>query len=129
VTIDRQRDLQAGAGTGLHWPDPNTSFEATAAALRERVDEDKARHVAVSNFDAEPMQQLERFGLPETLQPPFHMLRRDIEIRVAVLPGARHRVLAHGPLGHGPLRGSVRPDTRFDPTDWRASSPTSPARH
>jgi aryl-alcohol dehydrogenase-like predicted oxidoreductase len=31
--------------------------------------------------------------------------------------------LVYGPLAHGLLSGGLRPDTRFAPGDWRATSP------
>jgi aryl-alcohol dehydrogenase-like predicted oxidoreductase len=107
----------------IHWPDPATRFEETAATLTELVGEGKVRHVGVSNFDPP---QLEAFStsLPvETLQPPYHLFHRDIE--ASVLPYAeRHDlgVLVYGPLAHGLLGGNLREDTRFAPGDWRATS-------
>jgi aryl-alcohol dehydrogenase-like predicted oxidoreductase len=107
----------------VHWPDPNTPFAETAAALEELVAEGKIRHVGVSNFDAEEMADFERAGPLETLQPPYHMLRRDIEH--SILPHcAAHDigVLAYGPLAHGLLSGRFTRDTRLAPDDWRHGS-------
>lgn len=97
----------------VHWPDPETPFEETATALREAVAAGKVRHVGLSNFDAE---QLEAFGatMPvETLQPPYHLFRRDIE--AAILPYARDHdigVLVYGALAHGLLTGTLTAETR-----------------
>jgi aryl-alcohol dehydrogenase-like predicted oxidoreductase len=107
----------------VHWPDPATPLEETAATLAELVAEGKVRHVGVSNFDAV---QIEAFSatLPvETLQPPYHLFHRAIE--ASVLPFAQAHdigVLVYGPLAHGLLGGSLREDTRFAPGDWRAAS-------
>jgi aryl-alcohol dehydrogenase-like predicted oxidoreductase len=107
----------------LHWPDPATPFEETAAALAALVDEGKVRHVGVSNFDAA---QMDAFGalLPiETLQPPYHLFHRDIE--ESILPYAQAHdmgVLVYGPLAHGLLGGHLGLDTRFHTDDWRAAS-------
>ena len=107
----------------VHWPDPVTPFEETAEALAELIAAGKIRHVGVSNFDVE---QMEAFGatLPvETLQPPYHLFRRDIEIDVLPYTTANDvGVLVYGPLAHGLLGGRLGPDTRFDPGDWRSSS-------
>jgi len=107
----------------VHWPDPATPFEETAGALATFVAEGKVRHVGVSNFTAA---QMEVFGatLPvETLQPPYHLFRREIE--ESILPYTQVHdigVLVYGPLGHGLLGGHLRPDTQFAAGDWRSSS-------
>jgi aryl-alcohol dehydrogenase-like predicted oxidoreductase len=107
----------------LHWPDPDTPFEETAAALAELVTAGKVRHIGVSNFD---VGQIEAFGetLPvETLQPPYHLFGRSIE--TSVLPFARAHdigVLVYGPMAHGILSGGLREDTQFASRDWRATS-------
>ena len=59
----------------------------------------------------------------ETLQPVYHMFRRDIE--ESVLPYTKAHgigVLAYGPLGHGLLSGALTPESRFAPDDWRSKS-------
>ena len=108
----------------VHWPDLHTPPEETAAALAELVDEGKIRHVGVSNYDADQMEALGRFGRVETLQPPYHLFRTDIE--EAILPyAAQHDigVLVYGPLGHGMLSGAMTESTTFDSDDWRSKSP------
>ena len=108
----------------LHWPDSAVPVEETAGALQELVDEGKVRHVGVSNFDASQMAAFARTRPVETLQPPYHLFRREIEAEV--LPYcAEHDigVLVYGPLAHGLLTGAIDEDTRFEASDWRASSP------
>jgi aryl-alcohol dehydrogenase-like predicted oxidoreductase len=108
----------------VHWPDPHTPPEETAAALAELVREGKVRHVGVSNYDVDDMRALARYGRVETLQPPYHLFRRDIE--KTVLPfTAMHDmgVLAYGPLAHGLLSGRMTEHTSFDHDDWRSKSP------
>jgi hypothetical protein len=107
----------------VHWPDPNTPFAETAAALAQFVQEGKARYVGVSNFDAGQLAELGRARRVDTLQPPYHMLRREIE--AATLPYcAEHEigVLAYGPLAHGLLSGRFTPDTELAEDDWRRGS-------
>ncbi len=108
----------------VHWPDLQTAPEETATALEELVTEGKIRHVGVSNYDADQMAALAAFGRVETLQPPYHMLHRDIE--QDILPYTQRRdigVLAYGPLAHGMLAGGMTPSTAFPPDDWRSKSP------
>jgi aryl-alcohol dehydrogenase-like predicted oxidoreductase len=107
----------------VHWPDPDTPFAETAAALATLVEEGKIRHVGVSNFD---VAQIEEFSatLPvETLQPPYHLFRRAVEQEILPYAAAHDiGVLVYGPLSHGLLSGQMGPDTTFPPGDWRASS-------
>jgi aryl-alcohol dehydrogenase-like predicted oxidoreductase len=107
----------------VHWPDPATPFAETAAALEEFVREGKVRYVGASNFDAGQIAEFERTRRLDTLQPPYHMLRREIE--QTVLPYcAEHEigVLAYGPLAHGLLSGRFTAETKLDQDDWRAGS-------
>lgn len=107
----------------IHWPDPDTPFAASAQALDELVGEGKIRHVGVSNFGVPEMAEFARTRAVETLQPPYHLFRREIESEV--LPYAREHdigVLAYGPLAHGLLTGAMDTDTSFPPEDWRSNS-------
>jgi len=107
----------------VHWPDPGTPFAETAAALDELVREGKVRHVGASNFDTREIAQFERTRPLETLQPPYHMLRREIERDV--LPYCREHdigVLIYGPLAHGLLSGRFTRETHLARDDWRAGS-------
>ena len=107
----------------VHWPDPDTPLEETAGALGELVDEGKIGHVGVSNFDVEEMRTFERGRPVESLQPPYHLFRRDIEDDV--LPYCREHdigVLVYGPLAHGLLSGKFDRDTELSEDDWRSSS-------
>ena len=107
----------------VHWPDPKTPFAETAGALADLVGAGKIRHVGVSNFDA---LQMREFGstLPvETLQPPYHLFRRDIEASIMPYAAANDiGVLVYGPLAHGLLSGALTPETAFAPGDWRSKS-------
>ncbi len=105
----------------VHWPDDDTPAEETAGALQEMVDEGKIRHVGVSNYNAVQLADFERIRPVETLQPPYHLFRRDIES--TILPYARERdigILAYSPLASGLLTGRMTVDTTFDDSDWRA---------
>ena len=107
----------------VHWPDPDTPIEETAGALDELVQAGKIRHVGVSNYSAEQMAAFESVRPVETLQPPYHLFRRDIE-RDA-LPWAREHdvgVLVYSPLAHGLLTGKFDEGTGFAEDDWRSSS-------
>lgn len=107
----------------VHWPDPGTPAEETAGALQELVEEGKVRHVGVSNYDAQQLAEFDRFRPVETLQPPYHLFRREIEREI--LPYAREHdigVLAYSPLASGLLTGRLTVDATFEPDDWRSQS-------
>lgn len=107
----------------VHWPDPKTPFAETAAALQELVDEGKIRHVGVSNYSTEQIAEFSRTRPVETLQPPYHLFRREIESDL--LPYAREHgigVLVYGPLAHGLLGGAMDERTSFPEDDWRSGS-------
>ncbi|WP_031469374.1 aldo/keto reductase [Sciscionella sediminilitoris] len=107
----------------VHWPDPDTPAEETAGALQELVDEGKIRHAGVSNYDAEQLAAFDAVRPVETLQPPYHLLRREIE--GSALPYTREHdigVLVYSPLGSGLLTGSWTAETSFAEDDWRAKA-------
>ena len=66
----------------VHWPDPKVPVTETAGALRELVTEGKIGHVGVSNYDAPQMAEFARTLPVETVQPPYHLFRREIEDEV-----------------------------------------------
>jgi aryl-alcohol dehydrogenase-like predicted oxidoreductase len=103
----------------VHWPDHDTPFEETGAALAELKDEGKIRHVGVSNFSPAEMEELSRTVEVETDQPPFNLFNRGIE--EDVLPWCREQdigLLVYGPLSHGLLSGNFDPSKLSD-DDWR----------
>jgi aryl-alcohol dehydrogenase-like predicted oxidoreductase len=103
----------------VHWPDHDTPFEQTGAALKQLKDEGKIRHVGVSNFSPAEMDQLSRTVEVETDQPPYNLFNRAIENDV--LPYCREQdvgLLVYGPLSHGLLSGHFDPSTLAE-DDWR----------
>lgn len=108
----------------MHWPDPHTPIEETASTLAQLAAEGKIRYVGVSNYDVAQMAEFERTRKIDTLQPPYHLFRRDIER--AILPYCQQHgigVLVYGPLAHGLLASGYTPQTTFAGDDWRSKSP------
>jgi aryl-alcohol dehydrogenase-like predicted oxidoreductase len=107
----------------VHWPDPATPIATTAETLGEFVREGLVRFVGVSNYDPRQMTAFQQVRPIDTLQPPYHLFRRDIE--TTILPFAREHgigVLVYGPLAHGLLSGRMTQDTTFASDDWRSNS-------
>jgi aryl-alcohol dehydrogenase-like predicted oxidoreductase len=95
----------------------------TAGALRELIADGKISHVGVSNYNAAQMAEFSATIPVETLQPPYHLFRREIEDEV--LPYCRTHnigVLVYGPLAHGLLTGTLSANTTFAEDDWRSTS-------
>lgn len=108
----------------VHWPDPKVAVADTAQVLQELVEEGKIRHVGVSNFNVAQMAEFARTRPVETIQPAYHLFRREIE--ADLLPYAREHdigVLIYGPLAHGLLTGAMNEQTTFPGEDWRSRSP------
>ncbi|MFD7042957.1 aldo/keto reductase, partial [Rhodococcus jostii] len=92
-------------------------------ALAELVAAGKIGHVGVSNYDTVQMEEFAATLPVETVQPPYHLFRREIEAEL--LPYCRARdigVLVYGPLAHGLLTGTLTPHTTFAADDWRGAS-------
>jgi aryl-alcohol dehydrogenase-like predicted oxidoreductase len=108
----------------VHWPDLDVPFAETAGALQQLVEEGKIRHAGVSNYSTKQMAALARTRPVETLQPAYHLFRREFEDDVAPYV-LEHDigVLVYGPLAHGLLAGTMHEHTTFAGGDWRADSP------
>jgi aryl-alcohol dehydrogenase-like predicted oxidoreductase len=127
-----RRDLEASLrslGTDhvdlyqIHWPDPATPIGDTAETLDAFVREGKVRYVGVSNYDAREMTAFQQIRPIDTLQPPYHLFRRDIE--ASILPFAQEHgigVLVYGPMAHGLLSGRMTETTTFAANDWRSKN-------
>jgi aryl-alcohol dehydrogenase-like predicted oxidoreductase len=107
----------------VHWPDPATPIAETAQTLDAFVREGKVRYVGVSNYDARQMTAFQQVRPLDTLQPPYHLFRRDIE--ESILPFAQEHgigVLVYGPMAHGLLSGGMTEATTFAADDWRSKN-------
>jgi aryl-alcohol dehydrogenase-like predicted oxidoreductase len=80
--------------------------------------------VGVSNYSAAQITEFSEVLPVETVQPPYHLFRRDIEADLLPYALAHHIVvLAYGPLAHGLLGGAITGTSTFGAGDWRSHSP------
>jgi aryl-alcohol dehydrogenase-like predicted oxidoreductase len=94
------------------------------AALAGLAREGPTRHVGVSNYSTDQITAFAAVLPAETVQPPYHLFRRDIEADLLPYAQAHHiGVLAYGPLAHGLLGGTITEATAFGGDDWRSHSP------
>jgi len=108
----------------LHGPDPATPVAESAGALKELMDEGKARCIGVSNLQIEQLEEFHSVCPIAAFQPPYNMLQRQIE--KDTLPWCREHgvsVMVYWPLLKGLLAGKLPRDHVFQPRDGRAKYP------
>ena len=108
----------------VHWPDPNTPIEETAAAMVDLLRAGKIRAIGVSNFSPAQMDIFRKVAPLHTAQPPYNLFERAIERDV--LPYCRDRnimTLAYGSLCRGLLSGRMTRQTQFAGDDLRKNDP------
>ncbi len=104
-----------------HWPDPSTPIEETMGACARLQEQGKIRAVGVSNYTPEMMDEARKIVPLASNQPPYSMLRRDIE--ADVVPYCREHgigILVYSPLQQGLLTGKVTMDREFPADDLRS---------
>jgi len=93
------------------------------AAVAGLVRDGLTRHVEVSNYSTDQITAFAAVLPAETVQPPYHLFRRDIEADLLRYAQAHHiGVRAYGPLAHGLLGGTITEATTFGGDDWRSYS-------
>jgi aryl-alcohol dehydrogenase-like predicted oxidoreductase len=114
----------------LHWPvwpssppghDPGSLEQAweTLAALQR---EGKVRHIGICNADAEQLARIHRIAPVTSLQPPYSIVRRDIESET--LPFCQRHgigVIVYSPMQSGLLTGKMTRErlAALPESDWR----------
>jgi aryl-alcohol dehydrogenase-like predicted oxidoreductase len=94
-------------------------------ALAELKDEEKVRHIGVSNLGVEQMERAQGIAPVETLQPPYNMLDRGIEEEI--LPYCAEQdigVIVYSPMRSGLLTGKMTPERvqNLPSDDWRRNA-------
>ena len=103
----------------VHWPDVETEQKETMETLLEIQEKGKIRHIGVSNYSAEQMQECLKFGKIVSLQPEFSLLARDIQKdTVPMCLENDIGIIAYSPLSSGVLTGKYDKNTKFK--DWRS---------
>ena len=107
----------------VHWTadDLNETIEGwTALAALQR--EGKVRWIGVSNASVEEMQRLQGIARITSLQPPYSLIRRDVES--AQLPWCQREevgVIVYSPMASGLLTGAMTREriASLPKSDWR----------
>lgn len=106
----------------IHWPIPDEDIEDGWGEMAKMKAEGKLRYIGVSNFNVRQMQRAMSIAPITSLQPPYSMLKRDIEEEI--LPFARQHkigVIVYSPMHSGLLTGAMTREriARFTHDDWR----------
>ncbi len=105
----------------IHWPDLNTPFDVTMRALEDLVTQGKVRHVGVSNFRREQIEEAAATRPVEVVQCGWNLF--DRRMGREILPycaGNGIGVMGYGPLAYGMLTGTFSEEMEFSQDDWRA---------
>jgi aryl-alcohol dehydrogenase-like predicted oxidoreductase len=106
----------------IHWPEPPEDIDEGWQTMVKLKEEGKVRWIGVSNFDASQMAQIAKFGPITSLQPPYSMVRPEVE--TSILPHCLAHgigVLAYSPMASGLLTGAMTRErlAALPPDDWR----------
>lgn len=106
----------------IHWPEPLEDIEEGWQAVMALKAEGKIRWGGVSNFDVDQMKQIAPHGAITSLQPPYSVIRRDIED--AILPYCEAEnigLLIYSPMQSGLLTGAWTHErlATLPADDWR----------
>jgi len=110
----------------IHWPNPDEEVEEGWETLARFQQQGKVRYIGVSNFTVAQMERAQRTAPITSLQPPYSLLRRDIEREI--LPFCRRHnigVINYSPMLSGMLTGKMTAERarNLPEDDWRKRSP------
>jgi aryl-alcohol dehydrogenase-like predicted oxidoreductase len=112
----------------IHWPpeDNGPGLEESWRTMAALQKEGKVRWIGVSNYDVPQLQRCEKIAPVTSLQPPYSLIRRQIENEI--LPFCERRgigVIVYSPMASGLLTGAMTREriAKFPEDDWRKNSP------
>jgi aryl-alcohol dehydrogenase-like predicted oxidoreductase len=90
----------------MHWPEPDEQLEEGWEAMASLVEQGKVRYLGASNFTAAQLERVARIHPVAGLQPPYSLLRRDIETDLMPYCG-KHNIglVCYSPMQKGLLTG------------------------
>lgn len=110
----------------LHWPEPDEQIEEGWDAVADLIREGKVRWGGVCNFNLSQLQRIHVWHPVASLQPPYSLLRRDVEADLLPFCAAQGiGVLAYSPMQAGLLTGAFTREraAALPASDWRSRSP------
>jgi len=109
----------------IHWPNPDEQIEEGWTTLAELKEEQKVRHIGVSNFNVSQMQRAQKIAPISSLQPPYSLIKRGIEGDILDYCHANNiGVIVYAPMQSGLLTGKMTPErvANLPEDDWRRGS-------
>jgi aryl-alcohol dehydrogenase-like predicted oxidoreductase len=106
----------------IHWPNPEDEIEEAWTMMAELQREGKVRHLGVSNFSVAQLQRLQRVAPVASLQPPYALIRREIETDLLPFCAEQHiGVIVYSPMMSGLLSGAMTREriASLPEDDWR----------
>jgi aryl-alcohol dehydrogenase-like predicted oxidoreductase len=106
----------------IHWPNPEDEIEEGWETLARFKEQGKVRFIGVSNFNVAQMKRAQKIAPITSLQPPYSLLRRDIEKEI--LPYCQENnigVINYSPMVSGLLTGKMTAERvrNLPEDDWR----------
>src|SRR5262245_59899606 len=106
----------------MHWPEPDEDVEEGWSTMAKLKAEGKVRWIGASNFNVAQLKRAQAIAPITSLQPPYSMVRREIEPEV--LPHCAATgvgVIAYSPMASGLLTGAMTREriAAFPADDWR----------
>jgi aryl-alcohol dehydrogenase-like predicted oxidoreductase len=93
----------------IHWPNPEADIEEGWSAMADLVKEGKVRYIGASNFSVEQLKRIQPIHRIASLQPPYSMLKRDIESDLLGYCAANQiGVVVYSPIQKGLLTGKFQ---------------------
>jgi len=112
----------------MHWPpaDDGAGLEEAWEEMAALQKEGKVRWIGVSNFNVEQLKRAEVIAPVTSLQPPFSLIRRQIEAEI--LPHCEKSgigVISYAPMASGLLTGAMTREraATFAADDFRSRNP------
>jgi len=110
----------------IHWPNPEDEIEEGWETLARFKEQGKVRYIGVSNFNVDQMKRVQKIAPITSLQPPYSLLRRDIETEI--LPFCQKHnigIINYSPMVSGLLSGKMTAERiqSLPADDWRKRSP------
>ena len=123
----RRLEVEAIDLLQIHWPtETMEDIDEAWGMLAKLQTEGKVRWIGVSNFDVQQMQRAQASAPLTSLQPPYSLLRREIE--ADILPycqQAQIGVIVYSPMYSGLLTGAMTREraANLPDNDWRQRDP------
>lgn len=110
----------------IHWPQPDEQIEEAWEAMAKLAEQGKVRHLGVSNATVEQIKRLQKVWPVAGVQPPYSMLKRDIEKEL--LPYCKEQnigIVCYSPMQKGLLTGKFTKEylKTLPPDDHRLRDP------